>query len=339
MTDVVIVSHSHPALKHGGGEVAAYRQYQHLREQGVDATFVGAVIGYEESHRFLGPDQRAVSLSDSDFLIRSHGMDAFMMDQPDPEFETWLTNFFTRLDADIYHFHHFWNIGAGTIRRLRAARPDALMLCTLHEFTAICANHGQMVKTGSNRLCYEAETLACATCVKDRPPIDHMLRRSRMTDMLAQFDHLISPSHFLRQRFIEWGIAPDRISMIENGVPFERGGLRPSAERLKELSSEFAVFCQATPTKGLDVLVEAARLIEAEAQVSTITINVFGSSEEEFAAIWPEIEIPTNVRFHGRYAPENVIKLMSTAGWILMPSVWWENSPVIIQEALAAQVP
>lgn len=343
MARIVIVSHSHPSLKSGGGEVAAYRHYKHLREEGEDVAFVGAVIGSEDSRHFLGADQPGVGLGNDDFLIRSQGMDPFLMDQNDLEFETWLVNFLGDFDAEIYHFHHFWNIGAAVIRRLRALRPNALMLCTLHEFTAICANHGQMLKSNSNRLCNEANTMACANCMPWWSPLDHALRRQRMQEMLMHFDHLIAPSHFLRQRFVDWGIPDQKISMIENGVPFERQTLPADVERATKLSYEFAIFCAATPTKGLDVLVDAVAHLETlvtdETEDNTFAVNVHGASEEEFLAMWPGKDIPKSLHFNGRYNPENVIDLMSSVGWIIMPSIWWENSPVIIQEALAAQTP
>lgn len=55
MTRIVIVSHSHPALRYGGGEVAAYRQFQHLLAQGQDVYFVGSTIGPEDGARFSAP--------------------------------------------------------------------------------------------------------------------------------------------------------------------------------------------------------------------------------------------------------------------------------------------
>jgi glycosyltransferase involved in cell wall biosynthesis len=30
---------------------------------------------------------------------------------------------------------------------------------------------------------------------------------------------------------------------------------------------------------------------------------------------------------------------MQTVGWVVVPSIWWENSPVVIQEAMRAGTP
>ena len=40
-----------------------------------------------------------------------------------------------------------------------------------------------------------------------------------------------------------------------------------------------------------------------------------------------------SVTLVGRYANEDIPGLMSKVDWVVVPSVWWENSPLVIQEA------
>lgn len=338
MTKSIIIAHSHPLLKYGGGEVAAYRQFEYLRSLGHDVAYVGATLGWAEAQHLMGPDQRVIDLGDNDYLIRTFGMDGFYMEQADAEFEDWLVDFLCRLDGDVYHFHHFWNIGVSTIRRLRERLPGKKFICTLHELTAICANHGQMVKARSLQLCMKSGPLLCASCLGDRAPLDFKLRQRRLANMLDQFDQLISPSHFLADRFATWGVERSRIAVIENGLPFGRAPDDTRNATLSKLSRRFAFFGQATPTKGLDVLVRAANILEDEGN-SQIEIEVLGATLEDFTNIWPDMKLPEGMRFRGRYRPEDVISIMGQYGWIIMPSTWWENSPVIIQEAKAAGTP
>lgn len=366
MTRTVIISHSHPALRYGGGEVAAYRQFQHLLGLGEDAYFVGSTIGPEDGARYFGPAQRVLSFSERDFCLRGMGMDAFVMEHPRIETEDWLLDFLLALEGDVYHFHHFWNIGAGTLRRLRAARPQAQMICTLHEMTAICANHGQMVKT-SGELCYAASEVACAACL-GRAPAEFMLRRARMTEMLDLFDVLLSPSQFMADRFQVWGTAPGRVGVIENGLDHLDPPPVQTAASLALRSRRFAFFGQATPTKGLDVLIRAATIIDEQMRLQAaapvipvpraggksgarnaapvqpgpaapISLEIYGVTAAGFATLWPDLTPPEWVRFRGRYRPQDCIAIMQRFGWIVIPSVWWENSPVVIQEARAAGTP
>ena len=39
------------------------------------------------------------------------------------------------------------------------------------------------------------------------------------------------------------------------------------------------------------------------------------------------------VRFYGSYRSAELPSLMKDVDWLIIPSIWWENSPVVIQEA------
>ncbi|MCW1918866.1 glycosyltransferase [Rhodobacter sp. KR11] len=337
MTRTLIISHSHPRLRGGGGEVAAHRQFEHLKSTGQDAWFLGAV--YDSTvipALFPGPG-RIVEFGPHDHGFRAYPMDSSLMEHTNQEDEDALLAILLRYKADVYHFHHFWNIGAGVIRRLRAARPEARMICTLHEFIAICMNDGQMVKRTSGQLCTEASPVACALCFPFLIPAQFVVRKARMTEMLACFDLIVSPSQFLADRFIAWGLPADRLKVLENGLlPDNSEVIAPAPDRHRR----FAYFGQATPTKGLDVLMRAARRAADQDLKADFTLDIHGVTEERYREMWPkEGDLPDNVRFRGTYRPTEVLDLMRGYGWVVVPSIWWENSPVVIQEARQAGTP
>jgi glycosyltransferase involved in cell wall biosynthesis len=39
------------------------------------------------------------------------------------------------------------------------------------------------------------------------------------------------------------------------------------------------------------------------------------------------------IRYHGSYESEELGRLMESVDWVVMGSIWWENSPLVIQEA------
>jgi glycosyltransferase involved in cell wall biosynthesis len=39
------------------------------------------------------------------------------------------------------------------------------------------------------------------------------------------------------------------------------------------------------------------------------------------------------VRLHGRYRPQDLPSLMADVDWVVVPSIWYENAPLVIQEA------
>ncbi|HEU0157547.1 MAG TPA: glycosyltransferase, partial [Stellaceae bacterium] len=45
------------------------------------------------------------------------------------------------------------------------------------------------------------------------------------------------------------------------------------------------------------------------------------------------------VRFSGPYARRDLRRLMAAVDWVVVPSIWWENAPLVIEEALAHRRP
>jgi glycosyltransferase involved in cell wall biosynthesis len=337
MTRTLILSHSHPRLKGGGGEVAAHRQFEHMLAQGEDAWFLGAAFDPAIHDPLFPSTSRVVEFAPHDHAFRAYPMDSSLMEHTSQEDEDALLKLLLRYKADVYHFHHFWNIGAGVVRRLRAARPDAKMICTLHEFIAICMHDGQMVKRNTNQLCMEATPVACSLCFPFLIPAHFVVRKQRLQEMLACFDVIFSPSQFLADRFIAWGLPADKLKVLENGLLPEEGH---EVTHTPQRHRRFAYFGQATPTKGLDVLLRAVRRAVEQEEDARFTLDIHGVTEEKFRELWPKAaDLPDCVRFRGTYRPAEVIDLMRSYGWVVVPSIWWENSPVVIQEARLAGTP
>ena len=43
--------------------------------------------------------------------------------------------------------------------------------------------------------------------------------------------------------------------------------------------------------------------------------------------------------FVGRYERDDIPQLMSNIDWVVVPSIWWENAPLVIQEAFQHRRP
>jgi glycosyltransferase involved in cell wall biosynthesis len=55
--------------------------------------------------------------------------------------------------------------------------------------------------------------------------------------------------------------------------------------------------------------------------------------QEEMRRLFAEVS--GNVTFAGRYMPEELPGLMADVDYVVLPSIWWENAPRVIQEAFA----
>src|SRR5690606_12671575 len=122
------------------------------------------------------------------------------------------------LRPDVVHVHHPLLIGVEALHLLRRIWPRTRIVMTLHDYYAICAHEGLM-RTTDGRLCDAASPDACRRCLPERSATDFRLRELHIRGMYRLVDRFISPSRFLRDRYIAWGLDPDAIAHIPNGLP------------------------------------------------------------------------------------------------------------------------
>lgn len=336
---VLVISHGHPELSLGGAEVASYNLHQGLKSVSGSQSFFLARVG-DGYPRHGRSALMGVADAEDELLFHADEYDPFLISNRNTsDLQSDLRRFVGSLKPDIVHFHHFIGLGLEALHVVRDALPDSTIFVTLHEFLPICHNHGQMVKTGTHALCRTASPIACHNCFPDIEPGTFLRRKQFVQSMLGLADRFITPSRFLAERYQQWGLPGDKISVIENGLNVrEKAEPRP-LKNDGDRRSRFAFFGQMTPYKGVDVLLDAVQRIPEDVWGDDASLTIFGGNlerqPEDFRAkIADLIERTGNrVRFAGPYQNKDMPALMRQVDWVLMPSVWWENSPVIIQEA------
>jgi glycosyltransferase involved in cell wall biosynthesis len=336
---ILILAHAHPEENPTGGELAAYEVFKALRERGWDAhfaapRFVPRLVG-ERLMKWEGrPDEWELPYGETEL---------FLLSQRSPLLLRAYAELLERLRPDVVHLHHYIRSGVEAIAHTRRVLPQARVFVTLHEFLAICAHNGQMLKTGDNALCERSSPEECAFCYPDRTPGDFSVRRRYVLANLLKADRLISPSEFLRRRYIDWGVPEDRIVFIENHVPYQ-APLPPRPLPAGGRRNAFGYFGSIGLYKGVRQLVEAFQLFRSmpEGADATLTFHgVPGYLPRDFE-LWLEGAKQRGapaIRWTGRYARHELPGLMAAIDWVVVPSIWWENSPLVIQEALMAARP
>ncbi len=336
---VLIISHGHPVLSLGGAEVASYNLHLGLKSQPETQSFFLARVG-DDYPRHGQSALMGVDDAYDELLYHADDYDPFLVSNRNTgDLRRDLRRFVCTLRPDVVHFHHFIGFGLETLYTVREALPNAAIFVTFHEFLSICHHHGQMVKTADRKLCPAASPIACHGCFPEIEPGVFQRRRQFIQSMLGLADGYISPSRFLAERYVAWGLPEERMTVIENGLNVsERAGPRPlkaGAER----RSRFAYFGQMTPYKGVDVLLDAVRRIPDSIWGEDASLTIHGGNLERQPQAYREkmtglLEAAGDrVRFAGSYQNRDMPALIRQADWVMMPSVWWENSPVIIQEA------
>ncbi len=339
---ILVMAHAHPDFSLGGGEIAAYNLFNAYREDPdvQDAWFLA------RADRGRGATGQISLRRPNEYLWEQAVHDWHRMKALHQEsVVTWFADLIRALQPTVVHTHHYAHLGLEYLRVIKQVDPTIRILMTLHEYMAICRNQGQMIKTGSFRLCGRSSPDDCSRCFPDTPPEDFWLRKHYFMGHFDLVDQFVSPSEFLRQRYIDWGLRPDRITVIENGQADEEP-LPPRPLAAGETRNRFGFFGQITPYKGLDVVLEALALMKRE-DADKIVLEVHGANlelqPEEYRNKVERLRAPLMergvVQWKGPYPPHELRSRMAGVDWVVVPSIWWENSPMVIQEAFVCGRP
>jgi glycosyltransferase involved in cell wall biosynthesis len=333
---IAIIAHTHPSVTKGGAEIAAYALYQGLRRIGTEAIFIAACPSADRNKLQLGSDREFIVATDPlryDHLYQLASGDVWRQ----------LKSILVRHQVRLANFHHYLNFGVNSLRSL-ATETDIPYAVTLHEFLAICSHHGQMVTRPGRRLCQQATPVACASCFPEHSRQQFTLRADLIRNALLPAAGYISPSHFLADRMVQWGLPREKFVVIENGLRVLPRRVERSRGGLEGSPWTFGYFGQITPFKGADTLLDTIDLLRKQPGIEQkIRIKVHGNLigqttefTERFNTAFRENGF---ANYSGPYDNADVINLMGACDYILVPSTWWENSPVVIQEAYAAGRP
>jgi len=272
---------------------------------------------------------------------------------------------------DVLHVHNLLNLSFD-LPRLARTRGIAVT-ATLHDYTLVCAAGGQRVHVAERHLCETIEPERCSRCLQDstlhaqtvaaslsrgpagalfrwaapiarrRLPVltDAAARRlprragtaeqltarfQRALEVFGEVDLFVAPSPALAREYRALGLPDERLEIADYGfaqperVPRTRVG-RPIT---------FGFVGTLAWHKGAHVLIEAARLLRG-----TFEILVAGDPNvgPEYAARLEREAHGLPIRFTGPFEQHTAPQIYVNLDVLVVPSLWLENSPLVIHEA------
>jgi len=162
--------------------------------------------------------------------------------------------------------------------------------------------------------------------------------RAIRDELVPRVDAFVAPSRFLRGEFLRWGLPAERVHFVRTGIdlaPFEGLEREPSdgAVRVRFIGT-------IVPHKAPHVLVEAFEQLDADTRAG-LALHLHGP--DAHAPAYAE-ELAARVdalggRYHGALARTDLAPTLARTDLLVVPSVWYENAPLVILEALAAGTP
>lgn len=297
--------------------------------------------------------------------------DPFVNLYDNPETERHFEEYVRQLRPDVVHITSCYALGAGIVRASR--RAGAPTFLTLTDFWFLCPRH--TLRRGDGSLCPGPESaVICSRCMASDAKVYRTLsavipaetvargllelahwprvarirglrgyvgdaesRLAFLRGVFAEVDLAIAPSQFLLDMFVRHGFPADKLRLSRYGI--ETGWLRNLRPRQATTSIRIGYIGQVEPIKGVDLLVRAFQSIAGEVSAE-LTIHgdlaknpVFGEQ-----LIWIAAGNPA-IKFVGGFERSQLADVLSNLDVVVVPSVWYENSPVVIAEAFAAQKP
>jgi glycosyltransferase involved in cell wall biosynthesis len=158
-----------------------------------------------------------------------------------------------------------------------------------------------------------------------------------LRETLDRVDAIISPSQFLRDLFIEAGIARERIVFSRQGRDFSTL-TTDLLEKTPATHLRVGYMGQIAPHKGVHMLFEAVRQLSDAA----LEVKAYGDPTPfpgYTHSLRQMIRQDPRLSLEGVYEQTEVSRVLQGLDVVVVPSVWYENSPNTILEAFAHHTP
>ena len=215
---------------------------------------------------------------------------------------------------DIIHIHNFKGLSGAVFSA--AKKLNVPVIFTVHDYAAYCVR-ANLLK-GDGIICTEPRIL-CRF---------YKRMNSFFIDNIP--DVVISPSRFLIDKLKSQGFFKDsETAVIPN--PVEKD---PEIIEKDYITIDILYVGALSKHKGTDVLIRAFR--ELEDDNMRLHIVGRGPDEDKLKAISGDDE---KIIFHGFLKGEELSGMYGKANVTVVPSVWYENSPMVVYESFAHSTP
>lgn len=357
---IVFAVHHFPPKYTGGAELRTYRTASQMKVRAHDVQ----VICVEHDHQ--GPTD-GVAWDDSVYdgipvrrlsFDLSGAPDRFLWGYDNGWIGEHLSQYLAESRPDVFHLIGGYLMSG---RALRAAQESGIpTVVTLTDFWFLCPRIQMWHSSGG--LCRTVPRAeVCARCLGDErrryrlpakvaPGLMKAFwrmrkgaarrieaRRTFLLEALNRTDRIISPSRFLRRCFVEAGVNSDKIVFVRQGRDFPN---LPPEDLTKTASPHLRVgyIGQIARHKGVHILFEAARRLPGAA----IRVHVYGDTSHfpRYAEeLGQQARGDDRLSLDGSFPKEALSQVLRELDLIVVPSLWYENSPNVILEAFAHRTP
>jgi len=331
---VLVVTNTFPPGYAGGAEISNYHTCQGLRKTGVDCSILvlnnRRAQALDEWYEFDGIPVHRV-----DFVTRKR---TALRDVFDKRIYLVVLSALRKLQPDLVHVH---NVSGATLAPYLACRRAGVpVVNTLHDLWLLCPNNMLYRKDGS--FCDPTQyPHGCGDCFQRYDYWgDIGWRRRLFKTLTGNVACFISPSQAVIDRHVEAGYSRERFRLVRLGFEDKTPRLpqHPTVRGLVEMARRYRVIVFAgggVEIKGARVLLKAVPVLLSHVERLRIVIAGGGDKKvlNQFHSYAPAVQVLGKVPF------QEMRNLFGAGDLTVLPSVWHENSPVVIFESFQRGTP
>ncbi|MDR5617829.1 glycosyltransferase, partial [Arsenophonus sp.] len=271
----------------------------------------------------------------------------------DKEVELFINN----IKPEVVHIGHLNHLSTSWVDII--AKKNIPIIYTLHDYWLMCPR-GQFIQRSPTinssiwPLCNKQNNKKCATqCysgyfsghkIENNMDIAYWTnwvkrRMNTMYQITKKITYFIAPSLYLYHRYINnFRIPSHKMIYLDYGFDLDRLNGR---QRLDEEDFTFGYIGTHIPAKGIQILIKAFARLENKCK-----LRIWGKHRHQntpglklLASKLPS-KIQSRIEWLSEYPNETIVKtVFNHVDCIVVPSIWVENSPLVIHEALQARIP
>lgn len=250
---------------------------------------------------------------------------------------------------DVIHVQNYLSgLSPSLLKFLKEQKKQGVRLIfTAHEYSGICAN-SCLYNYGKNAVCERCIgsnfKLRCAFLNCDRRGHLYSLlkgiraliyyNRERIKDL---FDNVICVSEFQKQKYLQDGYAPEKLTFIQNPISDVF-----FVSKILEKKKQILYYGRISPEKNIKLLIDSFNEMIREPDFSEYKLLLIGGDsayKNDLRRHVQDLRIEKSVTFCGMMPQEEVVKHVGESMICVQPAKLYETFGLTVVESLAAGTP
>lgn len=173
------------------------------------------------------------------------------------------------------------------------------------------------------------------------PYLNQVAVMERRLELLAPLKEMIDlvlvPTKYTARMFLENGFAAHQIEYLPFGM--QERSLKESVRNIPQDRIRFLFIGRLQPYKGAHILIEAFNQLKSPNGATLTIYGIPDGHEDYYQDLQKKMSTNPRIVFGGRIAPEEIPSAFAGSDFFVLPSLWHENSPLILLDALQTQTP